>query len=173
MYKKINVSLNSDLRKRYGLRSFPIADGDIVKIRSGSRKGEGGKVVAVDHATGKISVEGITIAKADGKQKEFYLNPSNLVITRLDFSRQERLDRIRKIAAMKKITIVEPTPEELAPPPAAEPESAGGETVEAQPVESETPEETQENSVQEEEAESEDDAEEESQEDEEEEDDDQ
>ncbi|MEM0157494.1 MAG: 50S ribosomal protein L24 [Thermoplasmataceae archaeon] len=116
MFSKINVSLNSELRKRYGLRSFAVSKGDIVKIKSGSRKGEGGKVIEIDHVSGRISVEGITIAKADGKQKEFYMDASNLMITRLDLSRQERLTRIRKIAEMKKISIVEPTPEELAPP---------------------------------------------------------
>ena len=116
MFSKINVSLNSELRKRYGLRSFAVSKGDIVKIKSGSRKGEGGKVIGIDHVSGRISVEGITIAKADGKQKEFYMDASNLIITRLDLSRQERLSRIRKIAELKKISIVEPTPEELAPP---------------------------------------------------------
>ena len=39
---KINVAINRDLRKKYGIRQFPIVKGDIVKIISGSRKGEGG-----------------------------------------------------------------------------------------------------------------------------------
>ena len=42
MLSKINAALNSDLRKRFGLRAFPVAKGDLVKIVSGSRKGEGG-----------------------------------------------------------------------------------------------------------------------------------
>ncbi len=127
MFSKINVSLNSELRKRYGLRSFAVSKGDIVKIKSGSRKGEGGKVIEIDHVSGRISIEGISIAKADGKQKEFYMDASNLMITRLDLSRQERLTRIRKIAEMKKISIVEPTPEELAPPEEEKSEPVGAE----------------------------------------------
>ncbi len=112
MISKIKVTLSSDLRKRFGLRAFPIATGDIVKVKSGKRKGEGGKVVNVDHATGRVSVEGITIAKEDGKQIELYLRAQELTITKLDFSRDERLQKIRQIAAIKRITIQEPEPEE-------------------------------------------------------------
>lgn len=118
MITKIKVTLSSDLRKRFGLRSFPIAQGDIVKVKSGKRKGEGGKVVDVDHAKGRVSVEGITIAKADGKQTELYLRAQELTITKLDFSRDERIQKIRQIAAIKKITIQEPEPEEAEEEPA-------------------------------------------------------
>lgn len=140
MFSKINVSLNSELRKRYGLRSFAVSKGDIVKIKSGSKKGEGGKVIGIDHVSGRISIEGITAAKADGKQKEFYMDASNLVITRLDLSRQERLSRIRKIAELKKISIVESTPEELAPP---EEEKAEPVEAEQEGTEEVTPEEAE------------------------------
>ncbi len=159
MYSKIKVSLSSDLRKRFGLRSFAISEGDIIRVRSGSRKGEGGKVVKVDHATGKVSVEGITISKADGKQKEFFLEPNSLMITRLDLSRQERLSRIREIAALKKITISEPTPEELAPPETETTQEATAEPVtsevvseeqSAEPKEEEPEEENSEESEEEE-----------------------
>ncbi len=111
MITKIKVTLSSDLRKRYGIRAFPISAGDIVKVKSGKRKGEGGKVVDVNHSSGRVSVEGITIAKEDGKQTELYLRAQDLTITKLDFSRDERLQKIRQIAAIKRITIQEPEPE--------------------------------------------------------------
>ena len=104
---KIAVDLSLDLRKKYGLRSFPIVKGDVVRIMKGSRKGEGGKVMDVDHTRYRITVEGITIAKADNKQKEFTLQPDYVEITRLDLSRNERVEKIRKLAALKKIVIDE------------------------------------------------------------------
>ena len=104
---KIAVDLSLDLRKKYGLRSFPIVKGDVVRIMKGSRKGEGGKVMDVDHTRSRITVEGITIAKADNKQKEFTLQPDYVEITRLDLSRNERVEKIRKLAALKKIVIDE------------------------------------------------------------------
>ena len=77
-----------------------------------------------------VTVDGITLTKADNKQKEFPLKPHRLVITRLDLSRNERIEKIRKLAALKKITINEDDlrqePEEPATPeiPAPEPQEA-------------------------------------------------
>ena len=105
---KINVSLSKDLRKKYGIRRFPIVKGDIVKIISGSRKGEGGKVIDVDHKTMKVSIEGVTIAKADGKQVSFFIDHSNLSITKLDLSRNDRYEKIKEIAARKNLPPPEP-----------------------------------------------------------------
>ncbi len=130
MITKVKVALSGDLRKRYGIRAFPIAAGDVVKIKSGNRKGEGGKVVEVNHVSGRVSVEGITIAKEDGKQTELYLKAQDLTITKLDFSREERLQKIRQIAAIKRITIQEPEPEEVGEEP-AEMEAEASEVKEA------------------------------------------
>ncbi|EQB74294.1 MAG: hypothetical protein AMDU4_FER2C00016G0007 [Ferroplasma sp. Type II] len=105
---KINVSLNSELRKKYGARRFPVVGGDIVKIVSGSRKGEGGKVIGVSHKTKKISIEGITIAKSDGKQVAYYIDHSNLVITKLDLSIEGRYNKIKEITARKNLPVPEP-----------------------------------------------------------------
>lgn len=115
MISKVKVSLAEDLRKKYGVRSFPVVVGDIVKVSSGKRRGEGGKVIEVNHATGRVSIEGITIAKEDGKQNAVFLRPENLHITKLDFSREERIQKIKNIAAIKKITIEEPEPEPAEP----------------------------------------------------------
>lgn len=139
---KIHVSLDRDLRKKYGVRSFPVSKGDIVSIKVGGRKDEGGKVVNVDHRSGRVSVEGITIAKADGKQEEFFIEPDKLVITKLDFSRADRLENLKKIAALKNrtIEIEEPTPPEEAPEAEAEGEAEPEENEEEETEEEETSE---------------------------------
>ncbi|MEM0139344.1 MAG: 50S ribosomal protein L24 [Ferroplasma sp.] len=110
---KINVTINHDLKKKYGIRRFPISRGDIVKIVSGSRKGEGGKVIAVNHKTKKISIEGITIAKSDGKQVAYFVDHSNLVITKLDLSVEGRYNKIKNITVRRNL----PTPEPEIPEP--------------------------------------------------------
>jgi len=112
MKSKLNVSLSKDLRKKYGIRNFAVVKGDIVTVKSGGKKSEGGKVVDVDRVSGKISIEGITIAKADGKQKEYYLDPRNIRITRLDLSKPERLQRLKFLAGQKNIQ-VEDVPEPI------------------------------------------------------------
>ncbi len=125
MDNKISVALSKDLRKKYGIRAFPIAAGDIVTIRTGSRKGEGGKVISVDHRSRRVSIDGITISKADGKQEE-YLLPSNIIkITRLELSSPGRLQKIKDLAARKNIVVEEePEPE----PEVAEETTEGAET---------------------------------------------
>ncbi|MCY0852018.1 MAG: 50S ribosomal protein L24 [Thermoplasma acidophilum] len=129
MYRKMEVSLSKDLRKKYGIRSFPVIKGDVVKVISGSKKGEGGKVAEVDHASGLVVVEGITIAKADGKQKGFGIQPEKLQITHLDLSRGDRFDKIKSLAARKNIVVEKPEPE---------PEPKKEEAAEAQETKEET-----------------------------------
>ena len=150
---KINVSLNRELRKKYGIRHFPVVKGDIVKIVSGSRKGEGGKVIGVSHKTKKISIEGITIAKADGKQVEYYIDHSNLVITKLDLSIEGRYNKIKETTARRNLPAPEPEApaESEATPEEPEPvnEGASGETIdlptgnEEEPEEDDEPEEAE------------------------------
>ena len=133
MENKVRVALSKDLRKKYGIRSFPIASGDVVTIKTGSRKGEGGKVMKVNHKSSRVSIDGITISKSDGKQEE-YLLPSNILrITRLELSSPGRLQKIKDLAARKNI-VVEEVPE-----PEPEPEPA--EEAEEGEAEAETPEE--------------------------------
>jgi large subunit ribosomal protein L24 len=120
MYNRVRINLDSDLRKKFGVRSYAVTIGDIVKVKSGQRKGEGGKVISVDHRNGLVSVEGITSVKEDGKQKELFLRPADLRITRLDFSRHQRYEHLREIAAMKNVVLSEEPPEQPAPPEAHE-----------------------------------------------------
>jgi large subunit ribosomal protein L24 len=143
---KINVSLNKDLRKKYGVRRFPVVKGDIVKIVSGSRKGEGGKVIYVSHKNKKISIEGITIAKADGKQVVYHIDHSNLVITKLDLSIEGRYNKIKEIAVRRNLPTPEPEKTEETP---VEPEAIdeeNGEVIDLPQNDGETSEEPEEKS---------------------------
>ena len=105
MMNKVKVTLEKDLRKKLGIRQFPIMRGDIVKIIKGSRRGEGGKVSSVDHRHSLVIVDGINIAKADGKEKSFPIQPEKIEITKLDLNMEERSERIRELAAMKNIVL--------------------------------------------------------------------
>ncbi len=130
---KVKVTLAKELRKKLGIRQFPIIRGDVVKVIKGTRRTEGGKVSEVDHKHSLIVVEGINIAKADGKEKEFYVKPEKLEITKLDLTMDERVVRIRELAALKHIEVnqeeleefsaktEEPTPENESEPTEIEP----------------------------------------------------
>lgn len=120
MMNKIKVTLSKDLRKKLGIRHFPISRGDMVKIVKGNRKEEGGKVASVDHRHGMVVIDGINIAKSDGKEKAFPIAPEKVVITKLDLTIPGREEMLKNMAASKNIqlseedikeTMVEPTPE--------------------------------------------------------------
>jgi large subunit ribosomal protein L24 len=124
MINKVKVTLEKDLRKKLGIRRFPIMKGDVVKIIKGSRRGEGGKVAGVDHKHSLIILDGINIAKADGKEKSFPIQPEKIEITKLDLTMDERTARIKELAAMKNVVVnddlleqystkEEPEPEQL------------------------------------------------------------
>jgi large subunit ribosomal protein L24 len=86
--KKLGAHLASkyleDDKVRYP-RAAVIKKGDTVKIMRGNKneKGKEAKVTDVDTKTGKVSLEGITIAKADGTQVTKWIHASNLMITKM------------------------------------------------------------------------------------------
>lgn len=76
-------------------RSAVVKKGDTVKIMRGVDKGKEGKVTDVDTKTGRVTIEGITIAKADGSQVSKNIHASNLMIVKLlldDSWRKKKLE---------------------------------------------------------------------------------
>jgi large subunit ribosomal protein L24 len=98
----ISAHLDGKLIEKYNIRSFPLRKGDTVKIIRGDKKIKGfeTKVTEVNIKKGTIIVDGVTIAKADKKQVERPIQPSNVIITKLDLSdtlRRKRLEKLAKI----------------------------------------------------------------------------
>ena len=93
--------LDRALRTEYNTRSISVKKGDTVKVLRGSEgiKGMEAKVVKVDLKDLTLTLEGVTIAKADGTQKARPVQPSNCIITKLDLSdplRKEKLNKIKE-----------------------------------------------------------------------------
>ena len=84
--------------KRYYPRSSIVRKGDTVKIVRGSFSGHIGKVESVDTRSMRITVDGATKSKADGTQIAAKIHPSNLIITKLDFSDTKRKDKFEEMA---------------------------------------------------------------------------
>ena len=59
----------------------------------GDDAGKEGKVATVDYRRLRITIEGITHAKSDGKQVAKPIHPSNVVITKLVETDPRRLER--------------------------------------------------------------------------------
>ena len=80
----------SELREKYGRRSFPIRKGDTIRVVRGDHRGEEGKVIRVDYKQLKIYVDAIKRERSDGRVVHMPIHPSNVVIVKLDLSDKRR-----------------------------------------------------------------------------------
>ncbi|HMK46873.1 MAG TPA: 50S ribosomal protein L24 [Methanocella sp.] len=91
----ISARLNEELTKKYG-RSARVIVGDTVKIMRGDAAGTEGKIRDIDVKREKVTVEGVSVAKADGKEEPRPIHPSNLMITKLN------LDDAKRVASLER-----------------------------------------------------------------------
>ena len=91
----LRCQLDEFLREDHGLRSLVVKKGDLVRIMRGQFRDTEGKVVKVDYGNVRVYVESGTTTKADGKEVQIPLHPSNLRITQLelDDERKELIER--------------------------------------------------------------------------------
>jgi large subunit ribosomal protein L24 len=98
--RMIAAHLDSALMSEYNVRSLPVKKGDTVKIIRGAKdfKASEAKIASVDLKNCKIIIENITVPKADGTQKPKPVDPSDVLLTKLDLSdpwRKSKLDRLK------------------------------------------------------------------------------
>jgi large subunit ribosomal protein L24 len=99
--RMVSAHLDSALMTEYNVRSLPVRKGDTVKIIRGAKDFKTGeaKVANVDVKEMKIVIENITIPKADGTQKPKPVDPSDVLLTKLDLSdpwRKRKLDSLKE-----------------------------------------------------------------------------
>ena len=98
-HRMIACHLDRPLRLEYSTRSITVKKGDTVKILRGSEgiKGMEAKVAKVDLRYLTLTLEGVTIGKADGTQKARPIQPSNCIITKLELGDPQRKAKLNKI----------------------------------------------------------------------------
>lgn len=96
--RNVSSHLSPSLKKEYGRRSIRVIKGDTVLILRGEKEfvGTEGKVTAVDTKTGRVTIEGVTISKADGSEVARPIHASNLMITKLNLSDPMRKERLMR-----------------------------------------------------------------------------
>jgi len=98
--RMVSVHLDSGLMSEYNVRSIPVRKGDTVKVVRGAAdfKASEAKVASVDLKSCKIIIENITVPKADGTQKPKPVDPSDVLLTKLDLSdpwRKAKLESLK------------------------------------------------------------------------------
>ncbi len=92
--KQMASHLSEELLLKYNRRSLTVIRGDEVKLVRGDNKGKTGKVIAVDVGVRKVTVEGVTNKKADGTEVPLPVDPSNVIIVKLNLEDQRRRSKL-------------------------------------------------------------------------------
>lgn len=90
-HKLMGAMLSDELREKHETKSLPLHAGDTVKVLRGDNKGKEGKVAKVDLKKMIITVDGVTVTKADGTEVPRPIQPSNVMITKLELKDERRL----------------------------------------------------------------------------------
>ena len=95
--KSVGSHLSEELISRLGRKTARVVKGDTVKVVRGDEYilGLEGKVTSVNTSNGRLIIEGVTIAKADGTMTERPVHASNVVITKLDMKDNYRKRKLR------------------------------------------------------------------------------
>ncbi len=121
--KQIAGHLSEELLLKYNRRSLPVIVGDEVKILRGDKKGETGTVIDIDTKNRRVVIEGITHKKADGTDVALPVDPSNLLVVKLNLEDQRRRDKLGETSAPEPKS----KPAKKAAPAAAAPEAPAAE----------------------------------------------
>jgi large subunit ribosomal protein L24 len=100
--KMLKCRLDEFLQEEYGLRSLVVKKGDLVRVMRGQFRDTEGKVVKVDYSAIRVYLESATTTKADGKEAQIPVHPSNLMLVKLELD-----DDRKKIIDNKVVKIAE------------------------------------------------------------------
>ncbi|MBS3053237.1 MAG: 50S ribosomal protein L24 [Candidatus Aenigmarchaeota archaeon] len=89
-HSMLSAHLQKGLRKELGRRSMVLKKGDEVEIRRGEFSGRRGAVSAVDMKRLKILIEGIKRKKVSGQDIQVPIDPSNVVIVKVNLEDKKR-----------------------------------------------------------------------------------
>lgn len=121
--KQMASHLSEELLLKYNRRSMTVVTGDEVKVLRGDHKGKSGKVVGIDVSVRKVSVEGVTNKKADGTEVALPVDPSNLVIVKLNLEDKRRESKLEATGATRPDEKTQKASKKAAPKKAAKKEA--------------------------------------------------
>jgi len=98
----LKCRLDEFLQEEYGIRSLVLRKGDLVRIMRGQFRDTEGKVVGVDYSNVRVYLENATTTKADGKEVQVPIHPSNLMLVKLELD-----DDRKRILEKKMVSMVE------------------------------------------------------------------
>jgi large subunit ribosomal protein L24 len=115
----LTVALSKELRDRYGRRQLPVRKGDTVRVLAGSYEGQEERVAKVNSRAMTLTLDNITLKKADQKLKALPVRPNHLILTKLNLSDawRRRVLRVTEEPAPARAAPEEPKEAEAKPKP--------------------------------------------------------
>jgi large subunit ribosomal protein L24 len=92
----LSAHLSKELRQKYKRRSLPVRKGDEVEVMRGEFKKKRGKISRVDSKDYKVYIEGMTIKRTDGTERQVAFHPSNLKIINLNLDDKRRVKTLER-----------------------------------------------------------------------------
>ncbi|KUG20393.1 lsu ribosomal protein l26e (l24p) [hydrocarbon metagenome] len=90
----LSAPFDPSLREKYKKRSVRVVKGDTVRILRGDFAEEEGVIDAVDTKKCRLIVHGATSTKADGTEVPRPIDPSNVLVTKLNLKDKRREARL-------------------------------------------------------------------------------
>ena len=87
---RLKCRLDEFLQEEYGLRSLVVRTGDLVKIMRGQFRDTEGKVIRVDYKDVEVFLDNATVTKADGKEVNIPVHPSNIMLVKLELDDERK-----------------------------------------------------------------------------------
>lgn len=87
----MGAMLSEELKEKHGIKTLPVRVGDTVKVLRGDHKDKDGKVSVVDLKSMTITVDGVSVTKSDGTEVPRPIQPSKVMITKLELKDKLRL----------------------------------------------------------------------------------
>ncbi|MBD3404886.1 MAG: 50S ribosomal protein L24 [Candidatus Lokiarchaeota archaeon] len=88
--KLLRCRLDEFLREEYGMRSLTVKKGDLVRVMRGQFRETEGKIVRIDYSKALVYLDNATTTKADGKEVQIPIHPSNLMLVKLELDDDRR-----------------------------------------------------------------------------------
>jgi len=94
--KLLAAHFSKELRQKYKTRSFPVRKGDEVEIMRGKFKKRKGKISRINLKKYKVYIEGMTVKRTDGTERQAPIHPSNLKIVNLNLEDKRRVKSLER-----------------------------------------------------------------------------
>jgi len=94
--KLVAAHFSKELRQKYKTRSFPVRKGDEVEVMIGKFKKKRGKISRIDFKKYKVYVDGVTVKRTDGTERQAPVHASNLKIINLNLEDKRRIKALER-----------------------------------------------------------------------------